>query len=73
MLPFFSHLMLCLFQDLLSSRKQKLKITEEILVEKAEEKKNKDKDMEKMKRRESYVEKELMERVVFDKEPPKKK
>lgn len=60
-------------QDLLSSRKQKLKITEEILVEKAEEKKNKDKDMEKMKRRESYVEKELMERVVFDKEPPKKK
>lgn len=60
-------------QDLLSSRKQKLKITEEILVEKAEEKKNKDKDMEKMKRRESYVEKELMERVVFDKEPAKKK
>ena len=62
-----------MFQDLLSSRKQKLKITEEILVEKAEEKKNKDKDMEKMKRRESYVEKELMERVVFDKEPAKKK
>ena len=62
-----------MFQDLLSSRKNKLKITEEILVEKAEQKKNKDKDMEKMKRRESYVEKELMERVVFDKEPAKKK
>ena len=42
-------------------------------MEKAEQKKNKDKDMEKMKRRESYVEKELMERVVFDKEPAKKK
>lgn len=60
-------------QDLLSSRRQKLKITEEILVEKAGEKKSIEKDMEKMKRRESYAEKELMERVVFDKEPPKKK
>merc|ERR1719500_2135658 len=53
-------------QDLLSSRKQKLKITEEILVEKSEEKKNMDKDMERMKRRENYVEKELIDRVVFD-------
>merc|ERR1712076_328539 len=39
-------------QDLLSSRKQKLKITEDILVEKSEEKKHMDKDMERMKRRE---------------------
>jgi len=60
-------------QDLLSSRKQKLKITEDILVEKSEEKKNMDKDMERMKRRENYVEKELIDRIVFDKEPPKKK
>jgi len=60
-------------QELLNSRKQKLKITEEILVEKVEEKKNMDKDMEKIKRRENYVEKELMDRVVFEKDPPKKK
>merc|ERR1711970_1455603 len=58
-------------QELLNSRKQKRKITEEILVEKVEEKKNMDKDMEKIKRRENYVEKELMDRVVFEKDPPK--
>merc|ERR1711910_207565 len=51
-------------QDLLASRKKKLQITEEILVEKSEEK---------MKRRESHAEKELLERVVFDKPPQKKK
>merc|ERR1712110_222831 len=60
-------------QDLLASRKQKLKITEEILVEKGDQKKHLDKDVEKMKRRESYVEKELVERKIFEKEPPKKK
>ena len=32
-----------------------------------------DKDMEKMKRRENYVEKELIDRVIFEKEPSKKK
>merc|ERR1719237_1938474 len=60
-------------QDLLASRKQKLKITEEILVEKGDQKKHMDKDVEKMKRRESYVEKELIDRKIFEKEPPKKK
>merc|ERR1711974_571042 len=35
-------------QDLLASRKQKLKITEEILVEKGDQKKHLDKDVEKM-------------------------
>merc|ERR1712192_264374 len=43
-------------QDLLASRKKKLM----------------DKDVEKMKRRESYVEKELIARKIFEKEPPKK-
>ena len=52
------------FQDLLASRKAKLKITEEILVEKGDQKKHLDKDVEKMKRRESYVEKELIDRNV---------
>merc|ERR1712108_55187 len=60
-------------QDLLASRKQKLKITEEILVEKGDQKKHLDKDVEKMKRRESYVEKELIDRKIFEKEPTKKK
>merc|ERR1711931_478127 len=52
-------------QDLLASRKAKLKITEEILVEKGDQKKHLDKDVEKMKRRESYVEKELIDRKIF--------
>merc|ERR1711974_440259 len=60
-------------QDLLASRKQKLKITEEILVEKGDQKKHLDKDVEKMKRRESFVEKELIDRKIFEKEPTKKK
>merc|ERR1712088_741033 len=60
-------------QDLLSSRKAKLKITEEILVEKGDQKKHLDKDVEKMKRRESYVEKELIDRKIFEKEPSNKK
>merc|ERR1712013_919954 len=54
-------------QDLLASRKAKLKITEEILVEKGDQKKHLDKDVEKMKRRESYVEKELIDRKIFEK------
>merc|ERR1712226_1302520 len=60
-------------QDLLASRKKKLQITEEILVEKSEEKKMMERNVEKMKRRESHSEKELLERVVFDKPPQKKK
>merc|ERR1712013_556866 len=60
-------------QDLLASRKAKLKITEEILVEKGDQKKHLDKDVEKMKRRESYVEKELIDRKIFEKEPSNKK
>ena len=63
----------CFFQDLLASRKAKLKITEEILVEKGDQKKHLDKDVEKMKRRESYVEKELIDRKIFEKEPSNKK
>jgi len=60
-------------QDLLASRKKKLQITEEILVEKSEEKKMMERNVEKMKRRESHAEKELLERVVFDKPLQKKK
>merc|ERR1712127_450517 len=59
-------------QDLLTSRRNKLKLTEDILVEKSEEKKHIDKDMEKMKRRENYVEKELIDRVIFEKPAQKK-
>ena len=54
--------MIYLFQDLLASRKKKLQITEEILVEKSEEKKMMERNVEKMKRRESHAEKELLER-----------
>jgi len=60
-------------QELLLQRKQKLKTTEEIMDAKNEEKKAIDKLIEKTKRRETYVENEIVDRVIFEKEPPKKK
>merc|ERR1719435_385332 len=60
-------------QELLLQRKQKLKTTEEIMDAKNEEKKAIDKIIEKTKRRETYVENEIVDRVIFEKEPPKKK
>ena len=60
------------FQELLVSRKQKLKITEEIMEEKEGEKKQIDKQIEATKRRENYVEGQILETVMFEK-PPKKK
>ena len=43
------------------------------MVEKDGQKEHLDKNVERMKRRESYVEKELIDRKIFEKEPPKKK
>ena len=60
------------FQELLLSRKEKLKLTEEIMEEKVGEKKNIDKQIEATKRRENYVENQILETVMFEK-PPKKK
>jgi len=60
-------------QELLASKKQKLKTTEEIMEAKNEEKKAIDKQIEKTKRKENYIEKEIVDRVIFEKEPPKKK
>merc|ERR1712038_1901401 len=58
-------------QELLSSRKTELKITEEIIQEKDGEKDNLEKRIEASRRRESYVEKKIIEKVMFEK-PPKK-
>jgi len=59
-------------QNLLKQRREKLQITEELMVEKEGEKKNIDKQIEATKRRENYVENQIMETVMFEK-PPKKK
>jgi len=59
-------------QELLASRKTELKITEEIIHEKDGEKDNLDKRIEASRRRESYVEKKIVEKVMFEK-PTKKK
>merc|ERR1711931_507691 len=59
-------------QNLPKQRKEKLQITEELMVEKEGEKKNIDKQIEATKRRENYVENQIMETVMFEK-PPKKK
>merc|ERR1712142_355553 len=59
-------------QNLLRQRKEKLQITEELMLEKEGEKKNIDKQIEATKRRENYVENQIMETVMFEK-PPKKK
>jgi len=58
-------------QELLSSRKTELKITEEIIHEKDGEKENLEKRIEATRRRESYVEKKIVEKVMFEK--PEKK
>jgi len=58
-------------QELLHQRKEKLKATEEIMNAKNEEKKAIDKIIQKAARRENYLEKEIVDRVVFEKEPPK--
>jgi len=60
-------------QELLLQRKQKLKATEDIMEAKNEEKKAIEKIIQKTSRRETYLEKEKTDRIVFDKEPPKKK
>jgi len=60
-------------QELLAQRKEKLKIQTEMMKEKSKEKEKMDKIIETRRRRGDYVEKEIMERLVFDKEPPKKK
>jgi len=59
-------------QELLASRKTELKITEEIIHEKDGEKDNLEKRIEASRRRESYVEKKIVEKVMFEK-PTKKK
>merc|ERR1712117_79917 len=58
-------------QNLLKQRKEKLQITEELMAEKEGEKKKIDKQIEATKRRENYVENQIMETVMFEK-PPKK-
>jgi hypothetical protein len=62
-----------LLQELLVQRKEKLKLTEAIMKEKTEEQVKLNKYIDAKKRREQYCEKELIERIVFDKEPPHKK
>jgi len=59
-------------QELLSSRKTELKITEEIIHEKDGEKENLEKRIEATRRRESYVEKKIFEKVMFEKPAEKK-
>jgi len=60
-------------QELLLCKRQKLKTTEEIMEAKNEEKKAIDKQIEKTKRRENYLDNEKIDRVIFEKEPSKKK
>jgi len=59
-------------QELLHSRKTELKITEEIIHEKDGAKRELDKRIEASMRRQSYVEKKMVEKVMFEK-PRKKK
>merc|ERR1719270_2571384 len=59
-------------QELLNSRKTELKITEEIIHEKGGAKRELDKRIEASMRRQSYVEKKMVEKVMFEK-PSKKK
>jgi hypothetical protein len=62
----------CVLQDLLLQRKEKLKLTEAIMKEKTTEEEKLHKYIDAKKRREHYCEKELIERIVFEKEPSKK-
>lgn len=59
-------------QELLASRKTELKITEEIIHEKDGEKDNLDKRIEASRRRESYVEKKIVEKKCDSKQNPAK-
>jgi len=59
-------------QELLASRRTELKITEEIIHEKDGEKENLEKRIEASRRRESYVEKKIVEKVMFEKPSGKK-
>jgi len=59
-------------QELLNSRRQELKITEEIIHEKDGAKKELDKKIEASIRRQTFVEKKIVEKVMFEK-PRKKK
>ena len=63
---------ICVSQELLSSRKSELKITEEIIHEKDGEKENLEKRIEATRRRQSYVEKKIVEKVMFEKPEEKK-
>merc|ERR1711973_365140 len=54
-------------QELLNSRKTELKITEEIIHEKDGAKRELDKRIEASMRRQSYVEKKMVEKVMFEK------
>ena len=63
---------ICVSQELLSSRKSELKITEEIIHEKDGEKENLEKRIEATRRRQSYVEKKIVEKVMFEKPAEKK-
>merc|ERR1711941_226330 len=58
-------------QELLQSRREKLKVTEEIMYEKDGAKKDLDKRIEASLRRQNFVEKKIIEKVMFEK--PKKK
>jgi len=59
-------------QELLQSRKQELKISEELVQEKDGAKQELDKKIESSMRRQSFVEKKILEKVMFEK-PRKKK
>jgi len=58
-------------QELLHQRKEKLKATEDIMKAKHEEKKVIDKMIEKAYRRENFLEKEIVDKVVFEKDTKK--
>ena len=60
-----------LFQELLQSRREKLRVTEEIMNEKDGAKQVLDKKIEASLRRQNFVEKKIIEKVMFEK--PKKK
>merc|ERR1712241_1583472 len=60
-------------QELLASRRTELKITEEIIQEKDGEKENLEKRIEASRRRESYVEKKIVEKTCDKQNPPNEK
>ena len=60
-------------QELLKNRRLKLQLTEDLMEQKSTEIKRKEKQIDLMKRKENYVEKIVVEKLVFDKKPSKKK